>query len=85
MKGPLSKFPAALNICEGVLSLMDENGVPLEIEAEFLHMDAINVLVKWATDCPAYNEDGKVTPYFDGRQSHGSICDCDVWCEISLS
>lgn len=85
MKGPLSKFPAVLNIREGILSLVDENGVPLEIEAEFLHMDAIDVLVTWSTDCPAYSKDGGVTPYFDGRQSHGSTCDCNVWCELSIA
>jgi len=84
MRGPLAKFAATLSICEGTLSLVGENGVPLEIEAEYLHMDATNVLVAWSTDCPAYSKDGKVTPYFDGRQSHGSTCDRDVWCELSL-
>ncbi len=84
MRGPLAKFAATLSICEGTLSLVGENGVPLEIEAEYLHMDATNILVAWATDCPAYSEDGRVTPYFDGRQSHGSTCDCNVWCELSL-
>ena len=84
MRGPLAKFAATLSICEGTLSLVGENGVPLEIEAEYLHMEATNVLVAWSTDCPAYSKDGKVTPYFDGRQSHGSTCDRDVWCELSL-
>lgn len=85
MRGPLAKFAATLSICEGTLSLVDGNGVPLEIEAEYLHMDATNILVAWATDCPAYSEDGRVTPYFDGRQSHGSTCDCNVWCELSIA
>lgn len=85
MKGPLSKFAATLSICEGTLSLVDGNGALLEIEAEYLHMDATNILVAWSTDCPAYSEDGRVTPYFDGRQSHGSTCDCDVWCELSIA
>ena len=85
MKGPLSKFPATLSVYEGTLSLVGENGVPLEIEAEYLHMDATNILVAWATDCPAYSKDGRVTPYFDGRQSHGSTCDCNVCCELSIA
>jgi len=45
MRGPLAKFAATLSMCEGTLSLVGENGVPLEIEAEYLHMDATNVLV----------------------------------------
>ncbi len=85
MRGPLAKFAATLSICEGTLSLVGENGALLEIEAEYLHMDATNILVAWATDCPAYSEDGRVTPYFDGRQSHGSTCDCNVWCELSIA
>lgn len=85
MKGPLSRFSAILSVYEGTLSLVDGNGALLEIEAEYLHMDATNILVAWSTDCPAYSKDGKVTPYFDGRQSHGSTCDCDVWCELSIA
>mgnify|MGYP000884303471 FL=1 len=85
MKGPLSKFPTTLSVYEGTLSLVDGNGALLEIEAEYLHMDATNILVAWATDCPAYSKDGRVTPYFDGRQSHGSTCDCNVWCELSIA
>ena len=85
MKGPLSKLPATLSVYEGTLTLVDGNGALLEIEAEYLHMDATNILVAWSTDCPAYSKDGRVTPYFDGRQSHGSTCDCNVWCELSIA
>ena len=45
MRGPLAKFAATLSICEGTLSLVGENGVPLEIEAACLRMAATNVLV----------------------------------------
>jgi len=84
VRGELGKpWIGTLEIEEGSIALTDKHGSDRDIETYFMFMEGIKVTAKWRTDCPAYDDDGAIRPYWNGTYTHGDNCDCNVWLELS--